>query len=94
MTKKAMIDFLSSDTGLSKKDVTAVLEALPKAIQTALVADERVVLPNVASFKLQHKDARMGRNPQTGAALEIKARKNVKIQAIGTLQVAISALPA
>lgn len=94
MTKKSMIDFLSAETNVSKKDVAAVLDALPKAIQTAVVADGRVVLGDIASFKLVHKEARMGRNPQTGAALEIKARQNIKIAAIGELKKAVEALPA
>jgi len=94
MTKKSMIDFLSAETNVSKKDVTAVLDALPKAIQTAVVAEGRVILADIASFKLVHKEARMGRNPQTGAALEIKARQNIKIAAIGDLKKAVEALPA
>lgn len=94
MTKKSMIDFLSAKTGVSKKDVTSVLAALPEAIQTAVVAEDRVVLADVASFKLQHKEARMGRNPQTGAALEIKARKVIKIAPVGSLKKAIEAMPA
>lgn len=89
-----MIDFLSAETNVSKKDVTAVLDALPKAIQTAVVADGRVILADVASFKLQKKEARMGRNPQTGAALEIKARQNIKIAPVGSLKKAVEALPA
>lgn len=94
MTKKSLIDFLSTEANVSKKDVTAVLDALPKAIQTAVVADGRVILGDIASFKLVHKEARMGRNPQTGAALEIKARQNIKIAAIGELKKAVEALPA
>jgi DNA-binding protein HU-beta len=89
MSKKHMIDYLAGATGVSKKEVTAVLEALPKAIETAVAADGRAVLPNVASFKLVHKAERMGRNPQTGAALVIAARDTLKIVAVGDLQKAI-----
>lgn len=91
MTKKSMIDFLAAETGVSKKDVTAVLDSLPKAIETAVIAEKRVILPGVASFKLQHKEARMGRNPQTGAQLQIAARNVVKISPVGELKKAIEA---
>lgn len=94
MTKKSLIDFLAAETAVSKRDITAVLEALPKAIETAAVAEGKVILPNIASFKLQKKEARMGRNPQTGAALEIKARQVIKISAVGDLKKAVESLPA
>jgi DNA-binding protein HU-beta len=89
MSKKFMIDHLAAATGVAKKDITAVLEALPKAIETAVAADGRVVLPNVASFKRVDKAERMGRNPQTGAALVIAARTTLKIVTVGELQKAI-----
>ncbi|MBI6882929.1 HU family DNA-binding protein [Pseudomonas putida] len=91
MTTKSLIDFLAAEADVSKKDAAAMLKALPKAIETALIAEKRVVLPNVASFKLVHKAARMGRNPQTGAALEIKARNVAKITPVGDLSKAIAA---
>jgi DNA-binding protein HU-beta len=94
MTKKILIDFIATETSLSKKDVAAVLDALPKAIETSIKAGERIVLPNVASFEMKHKDARMGRNPQTGKALEIKARHVVKVAVVGGLKKNIGNTPA
>lgn len=86
MSKKALVDFLAKDTGLKKVDIISVLDSLPKAIETQVKAEGRAVLNDVCSFKLVHKPARTGRNPQTGATLQIPARDVVKVTAAGHLK--------
>ncbi len=86
MSKKALVDFISTDTGLSKKDVTSILDSLPNAIESQVKAEGRAVLNNVCSFKLVHKPARVGRNPQTGEALQIPERDVIKITPVGSLK--------
>ena len=49
------------------------------------IADSGVRLPNVGSFSLNQRAARTGRNPQTGAAIQIPAKKVVKFSAARTL---------
>jgi DNA-binding protein HU-beta len=89
MSKKATIDFLAKETGLSKKDVTAVLDSLPKALQAELKSEGRAVLHNVCSIKVVHKAARTGRNPQTGQPLTIEARDVLKFAAVGELKASV-----
>jgi len=74
-TKNELIDVLSERTGLPKKDTAAYLDALGGLAQEAMTAGQEVVLPGIGKLTVKEKAARTGRNPQTGAAIEIAARK-------------------
>lgn len=78
MTRTQVIDSLSTRTNLEKKDVKMFLECL-----TALVEDEirnggEVPLKGLGKFKVQHRKARVGRNPLTGDAIQIPAKTVAK----------------
>lgn len=77
MTKAEMIDALSAATGYTK----AAIEETYSAI-LALVAKETkkgaFTLPGLGKFSVVQRKARMGRNPATGEAMKIAAKKAVK----------------
>jgi DNA-binding protein HU-beta len=73
-TKPELIDALAERAGLSKKDAAAFVDALGELAQEAMIAGEEAVLPGIGKLSVKAKPARTGRNPQTGAALEIAAR--------------------
>lgn len=73
MTKKELIAAVSAKANVSVKDTAAVIDSLLTAI-TEIVADgERVRLTGFGVFAPQARKARVGRNPATGAAVEIPA---------------------
>jgi len=71
MNKTELIDAVSGQTGQAKTDTAQTLDALLDAIGSALAKGEKVQLVGFGTFEPQHRAARTGRNPQTGAAIEI-----------------------
>jgi DNA-binding protein HU-beta len=75
MTKAELVTKVS-ETGITKKQATAAVEAVMDAITEALSKGDKVSLVGFGSFSVKERKARMGRNPQTGKKIKIKA-KNV-----------------
>ena len=73
--KAELVDRVAKKTQLTKKDVSATVEALFETIQEALKAGERVQVIGFGNFEVRHRAARKGRNPQTGKEIKIKASK-------------------
>ncbi len=61
--------------GLSKTDAGKALDATIASITEALKSGDTVTLVGFGTFNVKERAARTGRNPQTGATLEIKASK-------------------
>jgi DNA-binding protein HU-beta len=74
-TKHELIDALAERTGQSKKEAAAFAEALGELAQEAMMAGQEMILPGIGKLAVKEKAARAGRNPQTGEAIEIAARK-------------------
>lgn len=77
LTKAEMIDKLISDLSLSKKDAKDMVEMYFGLISETLVAGENVRISKFGKFTLRDKEARPGRNPKSGEAYEISARRVV-----------------
>ncbi len=75
MTKTELIDSVAEKSGLTKKDSGKAVDAVLSAMTEALSNGEKVQLVGFGSFEVRQRSARTGRNPQTGAVIEIKARK-------------------
>ena len=73
--KAELVDRVAKKTQLTKKDVSATVEALFETIQEALKAGEKVQLIGFGNFEVRERAARKGRNPQTGKEIKIKASK-------------------
>jgi len=74
MNKAELIEQVAKVTS-TKKEAELVLDATLAAIQKALKKGETVTLVGFGSFGITKRKARMGRNPQTGAAIKIAAKK-------------------
>ena len=57
------------------------MEATLSAIGSALAGGDSVSLVGFGTFNVRHRAARMGRNPQTGASIQIQASKSVGFKA-------------
>lgn len=71
--KQDLIDQVAVTTGLTKKDSAAAVEAVFGSIQDLLAKGEKVQLIGFGNFEVRERAARKGRNPQTGAEIEIAA---------------------
>ncbi len=73
MNKAELIDALAEKTDYTKADIGRVLEALLDTIEATVARGDKLQLVGFGTFEPQHRAARTGRNPQTGATLEIAA---------------------
>jgi DNA-binding protein HU-beta len=73
MKKSELIESVANATGDSKAAVGATLDATLSAIIEAVKAGDKVQLTGFGTFERRHRQARVGRNPQTGAEVQIKA---------------------
>ncbi len=75
MNKTELIDQISESADLSKAAAGRALDATLEAITNSLKKSESVVLVGFGTFQVKDRAARMGRNPQTGAPIQIKAAR-------------------
>ncbi len=75
MTKQDIVDRVASSVGLTKADSARALEATLDAITSALRSGAKVTITGFGTFEVRNRQARMGRNPQSGAPLHIPASK-------------------
>ncbi len=75
MNKSELIDRIAESADLSKADAGRALDAAIEAITTALKNGEQVALVGFGTFVVKERAARTGRNPQTGAEINIAAAK-------------------
>src|SRR3954447_16769731 len=77
MTKQQLVDTLAASSERNKKEIGEVVDSLLAAVTKALASGERVDLRGFGSFVPKETKARQGRNPQTGEAIQIAAKKTV-----------------
>ena len=73
--KAELVERVAVKTNLTKKDVTAAVEALFQSVEEFLAEGEKVQVIGFGTFEVRDRAARKGRNPQTGEEIEIKATK-------------------
>ena len=73
MNKSELIDAITQDADLSKASAGRALDAVISAVTDALKDGESVSLVGFGTFSVKARAARAGRNPQTGAAIQIAA---------------------
>ena len=81
MNKGDLISAVADGTGLSKADVGRAIDATTSAIAGELSGGGRVSLVGFGTFSVSHRAARMGRNPATGASIQINASNVPKFKA-------------
>ena len=81
MNKAELIEAISKDTSLSKKDVDAVIKSFISTVTSTLSNKESVQLIGFGTFDTSERESRTGRNPATGEAIEIAASTVVKFKA-------------
>jgi DNA-binding protein HU-beta len=79
MTKAELIDSVKSNgpEGLTKKDTSAIVEAVFETLRTAITNEGRFSYPGFGTFTVKSRKSRDGRNPRTGDPISIPASKTV-----------------
>ncbi len=81
MNKAELIDAIASEAKLTKADAKKALDAFIDTTTKALKKGDRVALVGFGSFSVAKREARKGRNPQSGKEINIPAKKVVKFKA-------------
>lgn len=76
MNKADLISAVAQESGLTKKDSEAAIDALVLVIEESLTNEEKVVLVGFGTFETKNRAERKGRNPQTKEAITIPASKS------------------
>ena len=81
LTKLELSEKLQQDLGFSRKESKDVVDCFFDEIVAALESGEQVKLSSFGNFELRDKNSRPGRNPKTGEAFDIEARRVVTFKA-------------
>lgn len=80
MTKSQLIGALVEKTGLQKKDVVSFLEKLTELAYSQVKTSGEFTVPGLGKMVKKNRLARMGRNPATGASIQIPAKTVLKFR--------------
>lgn len=75
MNKAQLIDAIADAADLPKTVASKALDAVLETISKSLSAGDMVALMGFGTFSVKERAARIGRNPKTGAEIQIKAAK-------------------
>jgi len=81
MNKQELIAKIAKDTGISKAAAAAAIDSLVDGVKKSLKKGNSITLVGFGTFSISKRKARIGRNPQTGAAVKIAARKVARFKA-------------
>lgn len=77
MNKQDLISKMAKDSGITQEQARAALQSFEHGVTAALINGLTVQMIGFGTFKTSERNARTGRNPQTGEALQIPARTAV-----------------
>lgn len=75
LTKADIVERVYKEAGFSKKEAADLVDMVFKVIKDTLSKGEKVKISGFGNFSIRDKATRIGRNPQTGDAMEISARR-------------------
>lgn len=90
MTKNELISKVAGQTGYTKKDTGAVIDAVVEAIIDTVASGEKISIVGFGTFAVAEREARTGRNPKTGEEIEIAASKSPKFKAGSAFKTAVN----
>lgn len=90
LTKVDIVERVASRCGYSKLEAAELVENVFETLKTALENGENVKISGLGNFVLRDKRSRKGRNPQTGDAMQISARRVMSFKVSQVLKEAIN----
>ena len=88
LNRTELVAAVAAESGQSQAAVNGVLDSLFGVLSSNVADGVKVTIPGWLAVERTHRDARTGRNPQTGATIEIPAGHSVKISAGSKLKAA------
>jgi DNA-binding protein HU-beta len=80
MTKAQLVSLIADKAELTKASANQILEIISQTAVTETKKNGQFVIPGIGKLVKSQRKARMGRNPQTGAAIKIPAKTVVKFR--------------
>lgn len=81
MNKAELVAKIADDAGITKTQANAALDSFVDTVAKTLKGGNKVTLVGFGTFSVSKRNARTGRNPQTGEAIKIKAKKVARFKA-------------
>ena len=81
MNKAELVAKIAEDAGISKSQANDALDSFVDAVTKTLKSGDKVTLVGFGTFSVSKRQARTGRNPQTGESIKIKAKKVARFKA-------------
>ena len=81
ITRKEISEAISEEVGLSRQMSTQILESVLEEMTQGLINGKQLKISSFASFNVNDKNERIGRNPKTGEEKPITARKAISFKA-------------
>jgi DNA-binding protein HU-beta len=75
VNKAELVEEVANKTGLTRKASRETIDAMISVVTDALAREEKVTLVGFGTFQVREREARRGRNPQTGETIQIAAKK-------------------
>lgn len=80
LTKADIVERVYKEAGFSKKEAADLVDLVFKIIKDTLARGEKVKISGFGNFSIRDKATRVGRNPQTGEAMDISARRVISFK--------------
>ena len=90
MSKTDLVNYIAEEAGLTKADAARALDAFMGGVVKGLKEDKKVALTGFCTFNAVAKEAKVGRNPRTGEAVNIPARVAVSVKVGSKLKDALN----
>lgn len=90
MSKKVIVEAVAREAGMTQAAADKVVSSVLEAISAELAKGEKVSFPGFGTFEVRERAARTGRNPQTGAEIQIAASKAPAFKAGSKLKERVS----
>ena len=75
MNKKDLVGKIAADARLTRSQAARALDAFLEGIQASLVRGDRVTISGFGTFGVSHRKARRVRNPKSGSAIQVAAKR-------------------
>ena len=89
MTKSEILQGLAEKTGKTRKEVTEFMDAIVQMAYSVTKKEGEFTIPGLGKLLKKHRLARMGRNPATGASIQIPAKTVIKFRVLKAAKDAI-----
>ena len=90
MKKAELVEAVATKTGVSKAEVTRVMDSIFETIKESLKGGNKVPVAGFGTFGVSKRNGRTGRNPRTGETIKIAARNAVTFKAGSALKDAVN----